>query len=112
MVALGRLASRPTAVMGVLARPGNSPRHLSRTADTLNMSKQTLLYSDITPRRVVLADVREVTPKHDGELLTPLIPLGDLHFSLTVAFDLARHGAVREDVGRYLNGNRLSDVQE
>jgi hypothetical protein len=68
--------------------------------------------SEAKPRRIVLANVSEVTPNGDEDLLTPLIPFGDLHFSLTVACDLARQGAAREDVKRYLNGNRLSDAQE
>jgi hypothetical protein len=40
-----------------------------------------------------------------------LIPLGDLHFSLTVACDLARLGAAPEEVAKYLHGNRLRAAQ-
>lgn len=59
----------------------------------------------------MLANVREVTLSKDDALLTPLVPLSDLHFSLTVACDLARLGASSEDVGKYLHGNRLSIAQ-
>jgi hypothetical protein len=44
--------------------------------------------------------------------LTPLIPLGDLHFGLTVACDLARLGASPEDVAKYLHGNRIRVAQD
>ena len=62
-------------------------------------------------RRVVLANVREVTPRGD-ELLTPLIPVGDLHFALTVACDLASQGAGLEDLKPYLYGNSLQTAKE
>jgi hypothetical protein len=68
-------------------------------------------YGDHAPKRIVLANVREVTQGENDVLLTPLIPLGDLHFSLTVACDLARPGAAPEEVARYLHGNRLRAAQ-
>ena len=42
-------------------------------------------YGDHPFKRLVLANVREVTQDENDVLLTPLIPLGDLHFGLTVA---------------------------
>jgi hypothetical protein len=68
-------------------------------------------YGDHAPKRIVLANVREVTQGENDVLLTPLIPLGDLHFSLTVARDLARLGAAPEEVAKYLHGNRLRAAQ-
>src|SRR5438128_1075635 len=43
-------------------------------------------------KKVVLAKVEQVTARENDELLTPLIPIGDIHFALTVACDLAHHG--------------------
>jgi hypothetical protein len=63
-------------------------------------------------KRIVLANVREVTQGENDVLLTPLIPLGDLHFGLTVACDLARLGASPEDVAKYLQGNRIRVAQD
>ncbi len=46
-----------------------------------------------TAPRVVFANVREVTPKPEtNEVYTPLMPIGDIHFALTIAYDLARAG--------------------
>jgi hypothetical protein len=43
--------------------------------------------------RKVLANVREVTvKKKNGEILVPLIPLGNDHFVLTLAYDLLNAG--------------------
>jgi len=64
------------------------------------------------PKQVVLANVREVTEDSGNKLLTPLIPMGDLHFCLTVAFDLARHGAGVSDIKRYSHGNSLKTIRE
>jgi hypothetical protein len=68
-------------------------------------------YGEQAFKRIVLANVREVTHGENDVLLTPLVPLGDLHFSLTVAYDLARMGAAPEDVAKYLHGNRLGAAQ-
>ena len=62
-------------------------------------------------KKIVLANVREVTLSKDDVLLTPVVPFGDQHFSLTVACDLARLGASLADVGKYLHGNRLNIAQ-
>lgn len=59
----------------------------------------------------MLANVREVTESDNDLLLTPLVPFGDLHFSLTVACDLARLGATPKDLAKYLHGNRLRAAQ-
>jgi hypothetical protein len=64
-----------------------------------------------SPKRIVLANVEQVTPLGDAELLTPLIPFGDLHFALTVACDLAHFGAAPEKVRCYLYGNSLKVAQ-
>ena len=64
-----------------------------------------------TPKKIVLANVREVTVGDEGVLLTPLVPFGDQHFSFTVACDLARLGAGLDDVVNYLHGNRLQVAQ-
>lgn len=68
-------------------------------------------YGEQASRHIVLANVRDVTIGDDGVLLTPLVPFNDLHFSLTVASDLARLGADPEDVAKYLHGNRLPIAQ-
>ncbi|HET9281224.1 MAG TPA: hypothetical protein VFR24_04615 [Candidatus Angelobacter sp.] len=68
-------------------------------------------YGALSPKQIVLANVCEVTLGEDNVLLTPLVPLGDLHFSLTVACDLARLGASPENVAKYLHGNRLPSAQ-
>ena len=68
-------------------------------------------YGERPNKRIVLANVREVTLHGNEELYTPLIPCGDLHFSLTVACDLARYGAGPEEVNRYLHGNRLQTAR-
>lgn len=62
-------------------------------------------------KKIVLANVREVTGEENGALLTPLVPLGDPHFSLAVACDLARLRVSLSDVAKYLHGNRLSIAQ-
>jgi len=67
---------------------------------------------ETSTKKVVLANVEQVTPRENDELLTPLIPVGDLHFALTVACDLAHHGAKVEDVARYLYGNSLRRAHE
>jgi hypothetical protein len=69
-------------------------------------------YNEVASRRIVLADVCEVSAGSNDELLTPLIPAGDLHFALTVACDLARMGAGFEEVRRYLHGNSLTIARE
>ncbi len=74
--------------------------------------KATPSYSEQPSKRIVLANVREVTPRGSDELLTPLIPIGDLHFALTVACDLVGLGANAEDVKKYLYGNRLHAAQD
>lgn len=68
-------------------------------------------YGSQEVKKIVLANVREVTPGEDGVLLTPLVPFGDVHFSLTVACDLARLGASLADLEKYLHGNRLNIAQ-
>jgi len=61
---------------------------------------------------VILAHVREVHLDKDGNALTPLIPIGDIHFALTVAYDLARVGVpmlyIRE---HYLFGNSFKTAK-
>jgi hypothetical protein len=68
-------------------------------------------YGEKAGKKIVLANVREVTANADNTLLTPLVPFGDVHFSLTVACDLARLGAGPEDVAKYLNRNSLHVAQ-
>ena len=68
-------------------------------------------YGEQAFKQVVFARVREVTVRDDGVLLTPLIPFNDLHFSLTVACDLARLGTSPADVAKYLHSNRLQVAQ-
>ena len=41
---------------------------------------------------IILANVREVKLNGDGELLVPLLPLGDTHFEATLIYDLLQHG--------------------
>ena len=65
-----------------------------------------------SPKSIVLANVEQVSPHGDAELLTPLIPVGDPHFALTVACDLAHYGARAEDVAQYLYGNSLRIARE
>jgi len=68
-------------------------------------------YGGPAPKRIVLANVREVTVGDEGVLLTPLVPFSDHHFNFTVACDLARLGSGLEDVANYLRGNRLQVAQ-
>jgi hypothetical protein len=79
--------------------------------DHIEFIKANPSYGDQALKRIVLANVREVTQGENDVLLTPLIPFGDLHFSLTVACDLARLGAAPEEVANYLHGNRLRAAQ-
>lgn len=50
----------------------------------------------VGPPEFILANVRQVTPVHEGEKVTavhvPLIPIGDTHFQATVVYDLLRYG--------------------
>lgn len=78
----------------------------------IDLIKANPSYGDHPFKRIVLANVREVTQGENDVLLTPLIPLGDLHFGLTVACDLARLGASPQDVARYLHGNRIRVAQD
>jgi hypothetical protein len=70
------------------------------------------LYDEQSNKRIVRANVREVTPGENDVLLTPLVPFGDLDFSLTVACDLARLGGSPEDIAKYLHGNRIRVAQD
>ena len=72
---------------------------------------------EIRPPEVILAMVRGCIPKvrEDGSIeavLTPLIPIGDAHFTATVAYDLAKAGVPMAYIrDRYLFGNSFKTVK-
>jgi hypothetical protein len=78
----------------------------------IQLVKESPSGTEVSYKERVLANVEEVRPRGNNELLTPLIPMGDLHFALTVACDLAHFGARAEDVAQYLYGNSLRKARE